>query len=448
MVALALSLAFFLVTYALGRRSLTWGLICLLSIGYFNGILRANILESASYFFFDSALLGLYLGQFNRKHPGNDPPAYRELRDWTLLLIAWPCILLLLPTQGLLIRLVGLRANILFWPMLLLGARLKGEDMLSLASCIAVLNLIALGFAAAEYQFGIEPFFPRSHATELIYASNDVANYSFYRIPAIFGHAHIYGGTMALSICFLIAAWLQPGKRSYQGVLFVLGIAAAFLGILLCAARTPLILAGVAVAATLVFMPRGGAVRWLVLPAMIAAMYWGIQGNERLTRFLLLSDTQATTQRLSQSANGKFYDVIKEYPLGNGLGGGGTSIPYFLSEGIVKPKVFSENEYARIVLEQGWIGLAIFIGFIIWALFRPVFRRDPWYSGRAIVKTFLMITFATAFIGTGLFAAVPYSAMLLLGLGWVLVSSAPPRRRPAPVQAMQPAGEQSPKAAV
>jgi len=436
MTALALCLLFFFATYALAWRSLAQGMMCLLVIGYFNGILRANVLDPAAYFFFDSALLGLYLAQFSRRTELAQVPAYRELLAWVAALMIWPCILLAEPTQSMLVRLVGLRANVLFWPMLLLGARLDDRDLPRLGLCAALLNLLALGFGVAEYFLGVEPFFPRSPVTELIYASNDVANYKFYRIPAIFGHAHIYGGTMALSLCFLIPAWLNGRPSGRAAALLMAGIAAAFMGIFLCAARMPLILAGVAFAATTVFIPKSRSLQWLLLPALIGAVYLGVQGNDRLTRFQLLSDTHATEARLSQSANDKFYDVLAEYPLGNGLGGGGTSVPFFLAQGMVKPRVMSENEYARIVLEQGWIGLGIFASFLCWVLTRPLYRSDPWFAGRAVFKLFLMVTFATAFIGTGLLAAVPYSAMLLFGLGWVLMSPAPARRGDLPRHAV------------
>jgi hypothetical protein len=40
-----------------------------------------------------------------------------------------------------------------------------------------------------------------------------------------------------------------------------------------------------------------------------------------------------------------------------------------------------ENEYARIMLEQGLPGLALWLAFIFWTLTRPL-TTDPWYLGK------------------------------------------------------------------
>ena len=55
--------------------------------------------------------------------------------------------------------------------------------------------------------------------------------------------------------------------------------------------------------------------------------------------------------------------------MGNGLGGGGTSMPYFL-ESQVRHPVQIENEYGRIMLEEGLPGLALWLGLILWTVTR------------------------------------------------------------------------------
>ena len=71
------------------------------------------------------------------------------------------------------------------------------------------------------------------------------------------------------------------------------------------------------------------------------------------------------SERIGESVNDSFFDVISQHPLGRGLAGGGTSIPYFLREDR-EPAQIIENEYARIALEQGLPGLMIWLLFLVW----------------------------------------------------------------------------------
>src|SRR5262249_43687214 len=86
-------------TYWAGKRSLGQGLLALLTVGYFYGILRANLITIFSHFIFDAGMLGLYLSQ---KWTSLDPREARRLetlRLWTLVLIAWPLLVALMPFQ-------------------------------------------------------------------------------------------------------------------------------------------------------------------------------------------------------------------------------------------------------------------------------------------------------------------------------------------------------------
>src|SRR6185369_15342708 len=82
---------------------------------------------------------------------------------------------------------------------------------------------------------------------------------------------------------------------------------------------------------------------------------WLVDKDARLQRFTTLNADTVVT-RIGWSVNSSFVDVLVNYPMGNGLGGGGTSIPYFLQERLKDP-VLIENEYARILVEEGVPGL-------------------------------------------------------------------------------------------
>ena len=74
-----------------------------------------------------------------------------DIRNWLIILIAWPMVLFAMPWQDPLIQLVGLRGSVFLLPFVLLGARLTGDDVYKLALWFSVLNLGAGALAIAEY---------------------------------------------------------------------------------------------------------------------------------------------------------------------------------------------------------------------------------------------------------------------------------------------------------
>src|SRR5271155_4434293 len=201
MLAIILSIVAFVTCFLAGRRSIGKGLVVLLTFGYFYGIVRANLLTTFSHFIFDAGMLGLYLS-YPWLSAAREKGA-ETVQIWAALLILWPLLLVALPFQPLLISLVGLRGSVFFIPLLVLGSRLKGKSLIELSVGLAALNLIALGFAVAEYILGVPRFFPVSPVTQIMYASNDVAG-GFLRIPATFPGAHAYGGMMVSTMPYLI----------------------------------------------------------------------------------------------------------------------------------------------------------------------------------------------------------------------------------------------------
>ena len=103
--------------------------------------------------------------------------------------------------------------------------------------------------------------------------------------------------------------------------------------------------------------------------------------------------------------------------MGNGLGGGGTSIPYFLRDRVKDP-VAIENEYGRILLETGIPGLVVWLIFIFWTVARTV-PDDEWGLALRLTRNLLAVTFATAVIGTGLLTWIPGTPLILAFMGWI-----------------------------
>ena len=106
------------------RISLGLGLATVFSIGYFHGIIRANIVSVYTSFLFDSAVLGLYLSLvlLPPNQPGGKPNA--SLVKWITALTLWPLLIAVIPQNDLFVQFVAFRATAWFLPMLWIGSRL------------------------------------------------------------------------------------------------------------------------------------------------------------------------------------------------------------------------------------------------------------------------------------------------------------------------------------
>lgn len=428
MLSIGLCVLAFAFSYAAGKRSLVAGLSVVFTVGYLYGILRANVPEPSSHFIFDAAVGGLYLTQLWRPAPAEERRTQQLLRLWVGLLVAWPVILFFVPVQSYPVQVVGLRGNVFLLPFLLLGGRLKDEEVYRLALCFCVLNIAAAAFAGAEFFLGVESFYPRNEVTDLIYRSavdEDFANpdrSTALRIPATFTSAHAYAGMMVMALAFLIGAWALPRERGrWERRLLYAAMGVSTVGVFAAAARSPVIILALMLL-TVFLTVRLKAQGWAFLLIMLAGVGWIVSSEARLQRFMTLQDVEFVGERVSWSVNDNFMQLMAEYPLGNGLGGGGTSMPYFLASEVSPPSSYMENEYARIVLEQGVLGLCLWIAFIIWLFTRPHIRRsDPWYVGRRLTWVACAAFFGTGMIGKGLLTSIPGTALILLGAGWIAV---------------------------
>ncbi len=426
MIGIFLCLVAFAVTWRLANHSLGRGFASLMAVGYGYGFVRAKVADVGAHFLFDAALLGLYLSQFAT--PANEAVQARTAtaRNWTLLLCAWPFVCMayspFIPdTQPLVVQLVGLRTAVLMIPCLLLGARMRRQDMDTLAPAFALLNVVALVFSVLEYTYGIETFIPRSAVTDIVYLAQDVegANGRFYRIPSTFLSAHAYGGTMVVSIPFVVHG-LESERR--VRILCGVGLGAAVVGAFLCGARTPVVILAAATLYVMISL-RARASTLFALALVAAAVAYLVVNVERLQRFTTLGDTEMVQRRFNQSMSLSFFGVLTTYPVGAGLASAfGTSIPYFLaSTDGVRDQIGLENEYARLLLEEGLVGLGLWLWFIAVSTFRRRRPAEASPSAAAYMLAFTVISWGTGLTGTGLLSSVPTTPMLFLMIGMRLV---------------------------
>jgi len=416
--SLYLCIAAFIICLVSSRHSLVSGLTVLLTVGYAYGIMRANLPETYSHFIFDAGVLGFYAAQLFPRLTPFEEYRIQSVRHWLEFLIGWPLLLFLIPNQDILIRFVGLRGSIFLLPFIVIGTRLTNTAKYDFAIRLAILNIAVFGVAAVEYFVGIEQFFPRNEVTRLIYLSKDVMGNSAYRIPSTFTGAHAYAGTMVMSLPLLLGALNHKKTQSFHKPLLVAAVSVSLLGVLVAATRLHFVGAVIIIIATLFSIrSRAGYLGGLIM--ILAGLGWVVSSEQRLQRFTNLQNTEMVSERVAGSINMGFFDLASAYPFGNGLGGGGTNIPYFMSRPIEKP-VGMENEYARIMLEQGLIGLGLWIAFIVWLLTRRgVDPSDPWFLGRRLAWVTCAAYFATGLIGTGLLTSIPQTCLFLISVGWV-----------------------------
>jgi hypothetical protein len=343
---------------------------------------------------------------------------------------------------------VGLRGAVLVLGFFLLGARLTNHEWYRLALWVAGLNVGAFLLAVAEFQFGIEPFFPQSPVTEIMYRSRvlvtNVGGAPLYRIPSSFSSAHAYGGTMVMTLPLLLGAWVASSRvelralqRQWHRPFIMFAIVASVLGVFMSATRQhAVMLFVVLLSATAVGRLRiSYRVAWIVVLLAIAGV---VSQTERLQRFTELDDQDVVRDRVQVSVNTSFFEMAARYPMGNGLGGGGTSIPYFLANRM-RPIAALENEYGRIMIEQGIPGLILWVAFVVWIVSRGTrVGLGEWAFARRLSWLIVSAYFLTAAIGLGLLASIPQSYIFLLLAGWVGADPAGARKRAPAAQVSTP----------
>lgn len=407
-------------------RSLGFGVGVLWTVGCVYGIVRANFLDGFSHFIFDVGLVGFYIVQFCAPTAPKSELVSRRAKGWLLLLMGWPLILFLLPINNYLVQLVGLRHIVLFLPALLLGARIRGKDLNTICTVIAVLNTIMFAVAVTQYFLGIEPFFPRNAVTELMYRSHDIkANGGrYFRIPATFSNAHAYGGAMLLTLPILFNAVTDESKRWSVRAIMSGVVLLTVMGIFIAGPRLPVVCLGIC--AVLMFLLPGlsaSSKRILAIGLVFIGLTctYYIASDARLQRFTSLTDTEMIQTRANGSLSYSLMDSFWKYPIGVGLGGVfGSSMPYFLKDVAPEP-VGAENELARIALEQGIIGFIIWIA-LVWKLAtrkpQPISKR--WQIGTHLMWALILAIWATAFVGTGMLQAIPGAFLLVFQMGILL----------------------------
>lgn len=432
----------FVAAFVSSRISLGASIGVLLTVGYFSGIIRANFLHVLTTFMFDMAVMGVYIGVFINRPDLVGKLKRSSLASWLFLLAIWPLIIAAVPVNDILIQMLAFRSTVWLLPLMLLGARVNEDDLTTMARVLVGLNLCALVAGLYCYFYGVRALYPENAVTQIIYASHDVPGAASmmanYRIPSTFLSSAAYGGTMLASMPFIVNRLFHPRTDPNEKLWMFAGLLAACIGIAMCGARSPIVAAVVILLMAWVF--SGFSIR-VGIPIVLgfAAFTFLVFSNQRFQRILTVAEHNVFAERLSGSKN--FLDYFFEYPLGAGMGSSfGTSIPFFLQARAPRP-IGLETEYSRILIDQGWIGLLLWIIFLFWLHVPwPNIKgsRSNFKFGTIMIYAASLTTWATAIIGTGVLSAIPGSAMLLINMGIIVarredfsvIRRMPVRRRP------------------
>src|SRR5262249_49709540 len=135
------------------------------------------------------------------------------------------------------------------------------------------------------------------------------------------------------------------------------GVVAAGGGLLMCGARSPLVVLTLTLA--IAWLLNRFSLKLAVLMAVLVGAGFAVaRDNARLQRITTVADSEYVSSRIASSVNLGVLELVFYYPFGAGMGtAAGNSIPFFLSH--LAPEQFgAENEYCRIMIDQGWFGVA------------------------------------------------------------------------------------------
>ena len=249
---------------------------------------------------------------------------------------------------------------------------------------------------------------------------------------------------MVSSMPFIINRLFNSKSGNNEKLWMLAGLVAACIGVAICGSRAPIVAGVMIIIVAWIFSGFSVRVGMPIVVGFVAVTAL-IFSNERFQRITSLAEQNVVAHRFKGSVNETFFGLLFEYPFGAGMGSSvGTSIPYFLQTRAPKP-IGLESEYSRILIDQGWIGLLLWLLFIFWLHVpwpRTQGSRSAFHFGTIMIYAGSLTTWATATLGAGVLSAVPGSAILLINMGIIVarreefsaMRRMPARRRPPSTQ--------------
>jgi len=364
--------------------------------------------------------VGAWIGQL-RERVGRGP--------WLLLMSFMLVGLLqifnpLLPSV--LVGLLGFKVLFFYWPLALLAYAYVDtlERVRVLFKAIVYFSVPVNVFGLYQFwqgpEFLITTFGPGfERATIIAHIEGFGAEESFLRVIGTFASSGQFSQFLAMNAMLCVALLFSSARKRVR-LVFSGCAALTFLTMLATGSRGGLL---ILVLEAIAFGILHRRVRRAVVVASLAtiSLYFGFQwlGEGVIARFESLRDVEMVRHRTFETTPAMFSDLVKEYPLGHGLGSGSTASRHILGEDSTDWQLV-ENNPSKLQLETGILGVIFFYLFVMTLSMRwirkwhkPLDRAT--FDVVAPIAAYCLTKFALSFV-TGGFDSPPASVFF-----WALV---------------------------
>lgn len=290
------------------------------------------------------------------------------------------------------------------------------KEFVSIVMVLQIMAIFLFAFAVVEKIASKTLLFPSSIADGIIYASN------FSRVYSLFFNPNTYAMFLDFVIFLSIFRRISYGVKTHS---VVYGILVASVLLSMSRAGIIILVAGTILISIYMMAKYRKAIPYkkLILSSLIvlvigSAGYLGVQAGANVYHEMVLKDSKQdsdkisssmqigagdrfdntlTEEELEQSGNdGRIYsltkglEIVSDYPIfGTGFGTFGSAASMNFKPAIAEKydlpfPFYADNEYIKVLVENGILGAIVFVGFLVAVLY--YYRKD-------LVKLFMCLVF-------------------------------------------------------
>jgi len=273
------------------------------------------------------------------------------------------------PEASLMQTLGGLRAWLQFTPLYFLGYEMCKDDKLinKVINLFIILGILTSAYGIVQYILGPSYFLNASEISAQrhfnIYYATSGGELKF-RVYSTFVQAGAFGGFLSFFLIIIINNILHFYKSYMYLLLNIFAVIIMLVALVLTGSRASWITFSVFF--ILLTLLKGMNMRIIPLIFfLILGGYAGVYltGGGAIERAMTLQREGEVEVRYKGTFEYAL-DIVKEYPLGKGLGYGG-GIPSTLSKEFNINTSYTDNEFGRALVDMGWVG---FFGFSLFVL--------------------------------------------------------------------------------
>lgn len=354
------------------------------------------------------------------------------------------CVLQILNPSlpGLAVGLLGFKVTAFYWPLSILSyayakdlpaARQLVQRIVYLSIPINLFGLYQ--FWAGPY-FLVDTFGPGFERATLLAHIENAANPedTFLRVIGTFASSGQYSQFLVINSMLTLSLALTGTVPSYRLVMYG-ALLLNFVSLLATGSRGGVLSLGLTFLCMWALSPHIRRGVWLSLLAaggLSLGFRW--MGSAVMQRFETLADTEMIRQRTFETTPLMFTDLLRDHPLGLGLGIASSASRYLLSDedssGLTEPFLI-ENHLSKLQLETGLFGVVAFYLLVLTLMLRWLRR---WRTAPdAETRTFLVplsaycLTFMALSFIIGGFDSPPQGLFFWILVGMVARLSGQPK---------------------